>query len=83
MRSNKSDVQQLILNTPSFSYSLNLVVSVAVEASKDAISYFTIIQSIYNFVSGSTRRLGLLQKNIRKKVNCRTTTQFECLSDAE
>ena len=45
------------------SHSLNLVVNDAAKASEYAVSFFSLVEKIYNFFPASTRKLGCTKKN--------------------
>uniref|UniRef100_A0A452GMJ4 DUF4371 domain-containing protein n=1 Tax=Gopherus agassizii TaxID=38772 RepID=A0A452GMJ4_9SAUR len=60
---------------PCHVHSLNLVVSDAVKSSKDAVSYFTTVQAIYNFFSASTHRWAVLKKYLVQKLTLKSLSQ--------
>lgn len=71
MKGKKSGVQKRILDlnpraffVPCGAHSLNLVVNDAALCSKEAVSFFGIIQELYNFFAASTHRWEVLQKNV-------------------
>uniref|UniRef100_A0A8C3HBI5 TTF-type domain-containing protein n=1 Tax=Chrysemys picta bellii TaxID=8478 RepID=A0A8C3HBI5_CHRPI len=82
MRGRHAGVQQRILNLnnraffiPCHAHSLNLVVSDAAKSSKDAVSYFTTVQAIYNFFSASTHRWAVLKKHLEQKLTLKPLSQ--------
>ncbi len=86
MRGKELGVQKRILDlnkraffVPCHCHSLNLVVNDAAKSSKDAISFFGIIQEVYNLFSGSARRWSILQKHVGKNLTVKgvSTTRWE------
>jgi hypothetical protein len=71
MKGKRSGVQHKILCmnlraffTPCNSHSLNLIVNDAAMSSKDAVSFFGVVQKIYVFWSASPRRWSVLKKHV-------------------
>ncbi|XP_071040500.1 zinc finger MYM-type protein 1 [Parasteatoda tepidariorum] len=57
---------------PCSAHSLNLVGVAAVESCEQAISFFGLIQSIYNFSSASTHRWAILSKKLKNKLTVKS-----------
>jgi len=53
---------------PCSAHSLNLVGSVSAECSREAISFFGVLQGVYNFLSASPQRWAQFIDNMNKKV---------------
>mgnify|MGYP003530496588 CR=1 FL=1 len=75
MRGHQSGVQKRILEknsraffVPCHAHSLNLVVNDAAKSSREAVAYFGMVQAIYNFLSGSSRRWTVLKNHLGKKI---------------
>lgn len=71
MKGKKSGVQKRILDmnpraffVPCGAHSLNLVVNDAALWSKEAVSFFGIIQDTYNFFAASTHRWEVLKQHV-------------------
>ncbi|XP_065658618.1 zinc finger MYM-type protein 1-like [Hydra vulgaris] len=102
MRGHQSGVQKRILEknsrvffVPCHAHSLNLVVNDAAKSSREVVAYFEMVQAIYNFLSGSSRRwtnieidISEAKQTLNKKVNFlklyRSDEAFKkVISDAE
>jgi hypothetical protein len=91
MKGKLSGVQRRILNLnsrafyiPCYAHSLNLVVNDAANASREGVKYFSILGSIYDFFSASTRRWGVLTEHLEKKFSVKrlSTTRWSSRIDA-
>lgn len=91
MKGHESGVQRRILQlnnraffVPCYAHSLNLVVNDAARSSKDGVMYFAIVQRIYNFLSGSTRRWAVLKDHLKAHLTVKplSNTRWESRIEA-
>ena len=79
------EINKLAEWVPCAANSLNLVGSVAVEACTEAVNFFGVLQSIYNFFSASPKRWSILTGNLENKayvVQSVSDTRWSARSDA-
>ena len=79
------EINKLAEWVPCAAHSLNLVGSVAVEACTEAVNFFGVLQSIYNFFSASPKRWSILTGNLENKayvVQSVSDTRWSARSDA-
>lgn len=62
------EVNKLAEWVPCAARSLNLVGSVTVECCTEAIKLFSVVQSIYTFLSASPQRWSIMLKNMKEAV---------------
>lgn len=74
----------LIEYVPCAAHSLNLVGTNAAESCSSAVSFFGLVQSLYNFFSASTHRWELLSEKIDNKLTLKSlsTTRWSASADA-
>nr|XP_042913733.1 zinc finger MYM-type protein 1-like [Parasteatoda tepidariorum] len=67
---------------PGSAHSLNLVGVAAIESCELAISFFGLIQSIYNFFSASTHRWAILSEKLKNKLTVKSLSITRWSADA-
>uniref|UniRef100_A0A1B8Y1W6 TTF-type domain-containing protein n=1 Tax=Xenopus tropicalis TaxID=8364 RepID=A0A1B8Y1W6_XENTR len=78
-------VNPLAVYTPCSAHSLNLVGTSAAESCREAVSFFYILQQLYNFFSASSTRWEMLISHLKRKatvVKNLSTTRWSARSDA-
>lgn len=64
------------------SHSLNLVVADAAKSSRFSLTFFGILQHLYNIFSSSVQRWSILQSHMQLTVKNLSTTRWECWIDS-
>lgn len=67
---------------PCAAHSLNLVGSCAAESCLEAVSFFGLLQALFNFFSASTHRWGILQNKCTLKLQNLSKTRWSARHDA-
>lgn len=79
------EVNKLAEWVPCAAHSLNLVGSVTVECCSEAIKFFSVVQSIYTFLSALPQRSSIILKNMKESifvVKSLSETRWSARSDA-
>uniref|UniRef100_A0A3B1K7X7 TTF-type domain-containing protein n=1 Tax=Astyanax mexicanus TaxID=7994 RepID=A0A3B1K7X7_ASTMX len=72
------EINQKALCVPCSSHSLNLVVADAAKSSVLSVTFFGILQWLYNLFSSSVHRWSILQRHVKLTVKNLSTTRWEC-----
>ncbi|KAL2083656.1 hypothetical protein ACEWY4_021429 [Coilia grayii] len=89
MKGKHQGVQKRVLDTnkkalyvPCGSHNLNLVICDAAQSSVQSVSFFGLLQRLYNLFSSSVQRWEIMQEHIQITVKSLSTTRWECKIDS-